>query len=77
MELSLKVSQCCLGSKQEARFDATIGDQVIVSRDNNLFKGEIISIISPFMLIVSDKSSQSMQKITIASSDVLALVIQD
>ena len=77
MELSLKVSQCCLGPKQEARFEASVGDQVFARRDNSLFKGEIISITSPFLLIVSDESNPPKQKITINSTDVLALVIQD
>lgn len=77
MTITLKVKQCCVGASDTPRFDAKVGDVVIIRQEVKIYEATIISILSSDNLVVFENSNESKPHTTIASSDILALVIQN
>lgn len=75
--MTLKVKQCCLGPSDSPRFEATVGDIVLVRQGIAIYKGSIVSILSSSSLVVSEDSTAPIQHNTISSSDIVALVLAD
>ena len=71
----IKVKNCCHSTKQASRFDAVVGDHVLVRRDMDVYLGGVIHSI-PSVGNVTVTLFQGDQ-ITVTASDIAALIIED
>lgn len=74
--MSIKVTQCCSSSSQNPRFDAGVGDTVLVRKeDSTLYEATIKSIVSKDEIVISSLFEDVEKTIDIES--VRALMLDD
>ncbi len=71
----IRVKNCCHSTNQASRFDAIVGDHVLVRRDKDVYLEGVIHAI-PSAGGVTVTLFQGDQ-ITIAAADIAALIIED
>lgn len=71
----IKVKNCCHSPKQTSRFDAVVGDHVLVRRNMGVYLGGVIHSIPS----VGDVTVTLFQgdQITVTAADIAAIIIED
>jgi hypothetical protein len=71
----IRIKNCCHSTKHETRFDADVGDHVLIHRGNGVYLGGIIHSI-PSSNGVTVELIQGGQ-ITVTAAEISALPIED
>ena len=76
MSLSISVKNCCHSTNHLPRFDAKIGDKVLIRKDERFYEAVIDSIPSATHVTVI-YSHEPTQKVTEVASGIEALFVGD
>jgi hypothetical protein len=76
--MKINIKECCHSPSNSARFDAVVGDVVLIRRGEGVYVEAIIRAIpSPSHIIVADQHNAASGEKEVEISEIVALMLDD